>query len=83
MLLYATYRTTRYAFVFFGVKTNIDDQIVATFVTENETEDCIEKALQIIKSQNEGLSPQHGMTDYCTEEINSMENVFPGVVVFT
>ena len=35
---------------FFGVKTKIDDHIVATFVTENETEDCIEKALQIIKS---------------------------------
>ena len=35
---------------FFGVKTNIDYQIVATFVTENETEDCIEEALQIIKS---------------------------------
>ena len=85
MLLDATYRTTRYALplFFFVVKTNIDYQIVATFVTENETQGCIEEALQIIKSWNEDFSPQYGMTDYCTEKINAMENVFPGIVVFT
>ena len=45
VLLDATYRTTRYALslFFFAVKTNIDYQIAATFVTENETQDCIEE----------------------------------------
>ena len=61
VLLNAIYRTTRYAltlFFFFVVKTNIDYLIVAIFVTENETQDYIEEALQIIKSWNEDLSPQ-------------------------
>ena len=60
------------------VKTNIDYQIVATFVTENESQDCIEETLQIIKSWNEHFLPQYGMTDYCTEE-----TVFPGIEEFT
>ena len=72
-----------YLCFFFVVKTNIDYQIVETFVTENETQDCIEEALQIIKSWKEDFLPQYGMTDYCTKEINAMENVFPGIVVFT
>ena len=80
VLLDATYRTTRYALpiFFFVVKTNIDYQIVAIFVCENETEECITEALTVIKSWNTNLSPKYGMTDYCTEEINSMEKVFPG-----
>ena len=67
-LLDATYRTTRYALplFFMVVKTNIDYQIVAVFVTENETEDSIQEALSIIKSWNKDVSPIYGMTDYCT-----------------
>ena len=85
VLLDATYRTMQYALplFFFVVKKNIDYQIVATFVTENETQDCIEESLQIIKSWNEDFLTQDGMTDYYTEEINAMENFFPGIVVFT
>ena len=57
-LLDATYWTTRYALPLFFVvvKTNIDYQIVAVFVTENETEDSIQEALSIIKSWNKDAS---------------------------
>ena len=55
------------------VKTNIDYQIVAVFVTENETEDSIQEALSIIKSWNKDFSPVYGMTDFCTEEFKAME----------
>ena len=67
-LLDAAYQTTRYAlpFFFMVVKTNIDYQIVAIFVTENETEDSIQEALSMIKSWNKDVSPIYGMTDYCT-----------------
>ena len=61
------------------VKTNIDYQIVAVFVTENETEDSIQEALSIIKSWNKD-SPIYGMTDYCTEEFKAMENMFEGML---
>ena len=51
---------------FMVVKTNIDYQIVAVFVTENETEDSTQEALSIIKSWNKDVSPIYGTTDYCT-----------------
>ena len=81
-LLDATYRTTRYALplFFMVVKTNIDYQIVAVFVTENETEDSIQEALSIIKSWNKDFSPIYGMTDFCTEEFKAMENIFEGIL---
>ena len=79
-LLDATYRTTRYALplFFLVVKTNIDYQIVAVFVTENETEESIEEALSIIKTWNETVNLVYVMTDYCTEEFKAMEKVFKG-----
>ena len=81
-LLDATYRTTRYALplFFMVVKTNIDYQIVAVFVTENETEDSTQEPLSIIKSWNKDVSPTYGMTDYCTEEFKAMENIFEGML---
>ncbi|XP_047145632.2 uncharacterized protein LOC124818650 [Hydra vulgaris] len=84
VLLDATYRTTRYALplFFFVVKTNIDYQVVGLFVCENETEESISEALLLIKSWNNDLNPKYGMSDYCVEEINSLEKVFEGCVVF-
>ena len=80
VLLDAKYRTTRYALpLFFSVvKTNINYQVVAVFITENESEDSIKEALTVIKSWNQDVSPKYGMADYCVEGINAMEDVFPG-----
>ena len=80
LLLDATYKTTRYALplFFLTVKTNIDYQIVGTFVIENETREAITAALSVFKSWNPSLCPINCMTDYCNEEINSLEDVFPG-----
>ena len=51
VLLDATYRTTRYALALFFlvVKTNIDYQVAGAFVSENESEESITEALQILK----------------------------------
>ncbi|XP_065664695.1 uncharacterized protein LOC136086329 [Hydra vulgaris] len=80
ILLDATYRTTRYSLPLFFliVKTNIDYQVVATFVTENETKYAITEALTIIKDWNSSFLPSFCMTGYCNEEIESLETVFPG-----
>ena len=37
------------------------------------------RALNVIKSWNEDVSPNFGVTDYCSEEIKSIETVFPGI----
>ena len=73
VLLDATYKTTRYALpLFFLVcKTNIDYQIVATFVIESETTKGIVDALQIIKEWNPDFQPAAIMTDYSKAEINA------------
>ena len=79
-MLDAAYRTTRYSLPLFSlvVKINIDYQMVAVFVTENETEKSIEEALSIITKWNETVSPMYGMTDYCAKEFKAMEKVFKG-----
>ncbi|XP_065676034.1 uncharacterized protein LOC136092208 [Hydra vulgaris] len=76
----ATYRTTRYALplFFLVVKTNVDHQIVAIFVCENETTEAIKEALTFIKKWNPSFQPKYFMTDYSNEEINSLKSVFPG-----
>ena len=58
---------------FLVVKTNTDYQIVAVFVTENETEEDMEDALSIIKTWNETVNPKCGMTDYCAKELKAIE----------
>lgn len=80
ILLDATYKTTRYTLplFFLTVKTNVDYQIVATFVTESETKNAITEAVQIISDWNPNFQPLYGMTDYCNEEIDALESVFPG-----
>ena len=80
-LLDATYRTTRYALslFFLVVKTNVDYQIVATFVCEGESTDNIREALKIIKSWNPSFKPVFFMTDYSNEEIAAIESTFEGI----
>lgn len=83
LLLDATYKTTRYALplFFLVVPTNLDYQIVAAFVIENESKESITEALNIVKSWNPSLKPLFCMTDYCNEEIDSLEGVFPGTLI--
>ncbi|XP_065066055.1 uncharacterized protein LOC135691970 [Rhopilema esculentum] len=78
----ATYRTTRYALplFFLVVKTNVDYQIVASFITENEDTDSITEALEVIKKWNPNFEPSYFMTDYSHEEITAIESVFQGLL---
>ena len=78
ILLDATYKTTRYALLLFFmvVKTNVDYQIVASFVIENETYEAISETVAVIKSWNAEFDPKYGMTDCCHEEIRAVENNF-------
>ena len=80
LLLDATYKTTRYVLPLFllVVKTNVDYQIVGTFITENETKRALVEALRIFKKWNLEVTPSYGMTDYCTEEIDALEETYPG-----
>lgn len=58
-LLNATYKTTKYALPLFfvAVKTNVDYQIVASFVIQDETTESITEALGVLREWNPGWSP--------------------------
>lgn len=90
---YCTYRTTRYSLslYFLCVPMNVNYINVGTFVTETGNSASLMEPLQVIKYWNsEWLpidvkpiigSPKFFQSDYATEEINALQNVFPGMQV--
>eukprot|EP00794_Sanderia_malayensis_P010260 gene10260-11312_t len=68
-MLDTTYLTTRYSLplFFLVVRTNVDYQVVGTFVCESETTESIQEALEIIKKWNPEFKPKHFMTDYSND----------------
>ena len=79
-LLDATYKTTCYALALFflAVKTNVDHQVVGSFVIEDETVSSINEALGVLKKWNPDWSPPLFMTDNSLQEIQPIKKVSPG-----
>ena len=79
-LLDATYKTTKYSIplFFLAVKTNVDYQIAGSYAVQDETTDAISKAVAILKSWNNKWKPLAFMVDNCDEEINAIQEHFPG-----
>ena len=70
-LLNATYKTTKYSLplLFVVVKTNVNYQIKASFVVQDENTTDITEALRIIKSWAPEWHPKCFMVANCDEEI--------------
>ena len=79
-LLDASYETTKYSIplFFLAVKTNVDYQIAGSFPVQDETTDAISEAVAILKSWNNNWKSLAFMIDNCDEEINAIEEHFPG-----
>ena len=84
VLMDATYKTTKYAIPLFFVcvHTNVGYKVVAEFLCQNEDNECIAEALNIIKSWNPTWKPKYFMVDYSMAEINAIESEFPDVAVY-
>lgn len=78
-LLDATYKTSKYALPLFlvVVRTNVSYMPIAEFLVERESTACITEALQILKQWNPQWEPHSFMLDYCDEEYQALESVFP------
>ncbi|XP_068739310.1 uncharacterized protein [Montipora capricornis] len=78
-MLDATYKTTRYSLPLFRdvVKTNVDYQIVGSFVVQSETADAIFEALMVLKSWN----PPCVMVDYSGEQMSAIERLYADVQI--
>ncbi|XP_065683959.1 uncharacterized protein LOC100197960 isoform X3 [Hydra vulgaris] len=83
-LLDATYKTTKYSLplFFLVVKTNVDYQIVGTFICEGESTKNIQSGLAKIKEWNPNWNPLYFMVDCCAEEINAIESLHQGISRF-
>eukprot|EP00112_Aurelia_sp_Birch-Aquarium-sp1_P016616 Seg3784.2 transcript_id=Seg3784.2/GoldUCD/mRNA.D3Y31 product="hypothetical protein" protein_id=Seg3784.2/GoldUCD/D3Y31 len=75
----ATYKTTKYVLplFFLAVKTNVDYQVVASFVVQDERKTSIQEALAIVKE----WKPTTFMTDFDEQEIGAIEETFQGCKV--
>ena len=82
-MLDATYKTTRYSLplFFLVVKTNVDYQVVASFVMQDEITASIAEPLHIIRGWCPEWNAKYFMVDNCDEEVNAIESVFPGKAV--
>ena len=83
-LIDATYKTMRYdlPLFFVCVRTNVGYCVTAEFVTQSETAETIQEALQILKSWNPEWNPPFVLCDYSEAEISAIEHTFPGISVF-
>ena len=76
-LLDVTYKTTKYSLplLFVVMKTNVNYQVVASFVLQDKTTAAITEALSVIKIWNPTWEPKCFMVDTCDEEIKSTRNI--------
>ena len=70
-----SHNTLRSAVILLVLKTNIDYQTVGSFVSENESEESIMKALQILKQGKPEFKPKYFITDYSTEETGAVKTI--------
>jgi len=76
----AVYRGGRYALpVFFVlVRTNVNYQVVAVIVLQQETQRSLVNALQVIRRWNPDVSPRYALIDLSEEELAAIQETFPG-----
>ena len=80
----ATYKTSKYELPLFFVviKTNVDYQVVASFIVEEEKSDAIAEALAKLQEWNPTWTPQALMMDNCAAELKAARTCFPGNYFF-
>ena len=61
---------------FVVMETNVNHQVVTSFVLQGETAATITEALSIIKTWNPTWDPKCFMVGKCDEEIKSIRNIF-------
>lgn len=63
------------------VQTNVDYQLVASFIVEIRNKESILQGLTSVKDWNPGWSPKYVIVDYSDEECEAVKVVFPGIVL--
>ena len=77
------YRTTKYGFPCFFVTVKISlgiGRVVATIVTQDETELLLTEGLKILKQWNPNWTPSYFMTDKSSIELGAIGSTFPSCI---
>ena len=84
ILLDATHKTCKYALplFFLVVQTNVNFQIVAILVLEDESAELLIRGLSYIKKWSPEVLPNYGMTDFDAAETLALEFLFPSIKLF-
>jgi hypothetical protein len=84
ILLDATHKVCKYTIPLFllVVQTNVNFQVVAIIILEDESAELLLQALNIVKSWNPDICPKYGMVDFDAAEISTLESLFDGIEIF-
>ena len=61
----------------------MDYQVIGSFAIQDETANAILEGLQKLKEWNPEWSPKVMLVDYCEEEIQALQTLFPGTLELT
>ena len=64
------------------VQTNVDFQLVGEFILQTNASSMIIEGLQTFKEWNPGWNPKFVVVDFSEEQINAVENLFPGKLFY-
>ena len=77
----ATYKTTKYTLplFFLVIKTNVNYQVYAVIVLQEESTEMIIRALNTIEMWNPEIFPKYALVDFDEREIVSLESIYPNI----
>jgi len=83
-LMDATYKGTCYdlPLFFICVRTNTGYCVVAEFIVQSKSAECIQEAISVLQQWNPDWSPEFFMSDFCEAEIQALESSFPDSFVY-
>lgn len=83
-LVDATYRTMKYELPLFFVcvRTNVGYSVVAQFIVQSESVECITEALSILKEWNPVWRPPFFLSDFSDAELSAIKEAFPSTTVY-
>ena len=84
ILLDASYKTIKYALplFFLVVKTNVNFQVCAVIVLQEDSVDMITRVLSVVKMWNPEVAPKYAFVDFDEREIPPLEIVYPNIQVY-
>ena len=83
-LIDATYRTMKYELPLFFVcvRTNVGYSVVAQFIVQSESVECISEALAVLKEWNSNWTPPYFLCDFSDAEFSALQQAFPSTIVY-